>query len=192
MALASGCCHPHPPLSHQICRRRSVLVQPTRNNSLENEDCPVLEKSCLPWTLSLPRRPPPTLCFAEGPRSPSPEKARMGCERGPQSPRRAWSLHILLLFMLLAMKDKEEGIWGTPSRATVVFLLRCLVKRCPSRQGSMEVLQETGLSSRLDSDLSYTYLLGTGSMSSASLSSYPPMKLTLTPSLLHGCHRNSK
>lgn len=148
MALASGCCHPHPPLSHQICRRRSVLVQPTRNNSLENEECPVLEKSCLPWTLSLPRRPPPTLCFAESPRSPSPEKARMGCERGPQSPRRAWSLHILLLFMLLAMKDKEEGIWGTPSRATVVFLLRCLVKRCPSRHGSIEVLQETGLSSK--------------------------------------------
>lgn len=131
MALASGCCHPHPPLSHQICRRRSVLVQPTRNNSLENEECPVLEKNCLPWTLSLPRRPPPTLCFTEGPRSPSPEKARMGCERGPQSPRRAWSLHILLLFMLLAMKDKEEGIWGTPSRATVVSLLRCLFKRCP-------------------------------------------------------------
>lgn len=148
MALASGCCHPHPPLSHQICRRRSVLVQPTRNNSLENEECPVLEKNCLPWTLSLPRRPPPTLCFTEGPRSPSPEKARMGCERGPQSPRRAWSLHILLLFMLLAMKDKEEGIWGTPSRATVVSLLRCLFKRCPSRQGSMEVLQETGLSSK--------------------------------------------
>lgn len=54
MALASGCCHPHPPLSHQICRRRSVLVQPTRNNSLEDEECPVLEKSCLPWTLSSP------------------------------------------------------------------------------------------------------------------------------------------